>query len=81
MKDKVKEIKKKVEKTEKKTSVLILEKGIDGFINYGADSLAGDMVNQIIPLWESLSQIMVASISTKSLSVRSFIWSMVTAMP
>lgn len=47
MKDKVKEIKKKVEKTEKKTSVLILEKGIDGFINYGADSLAGDMVNQI----------------------------------
>lgn len=47
MKDKVKEIKKKVEKTEKKTSVLILEKGTDGFINYGADSLAGDMVNQI----------------------------------
>lgn len=47
MKDKVKEIKKKVEKTGKETSVLILEKGTDGFINYGADSLAGDMVNQI----------------------------------
>lgn len=47
MKDKVKEIKKKVEKTEKETSVLILEKGTDGFINYGADSLAGDMVTQI----------------------------------
>lgn len=47
MKDKVKEIKKKVEKLEKEPSVLILEKGTDGFINYGADSLAGDMVNQI----------------------------------
>ena len=32
---------------ETKPSVLILEKGTDGFINYGADSLAGDMVNQI----------------------------------
>lgn len=47
MKDKIKEIKKKIEKTGKETSVLILEKGTDGFINYGADSLAGDMVNQI----------------------------------
>ena len=47
MKDKVKEIKKKFEKMGKEPSVLILEKGIDGFINYGADSLAGDMVTQI----------------------------------
>lgn len=47
MKDKVKEIQKKVEKMETKPSVLILEKGTDGFINYGVDSLAGDMVNQI----------------------------------
>ena len=47
MKDKIKKIRKKVEKMETKPSVLILEKGTDGFINYGADSLAGDMVNQI----------------------------------
>ncbi len=47
MKDKVKEIKKKAEKMEAAPSVLILEKGIDGFINYGTDSLAGDMVTQI----------------------------------
>ena len=47
MKDKVKELKKKADKMETVPSVLILEKGTDGFINYGADSLAGDMVTQI----------------------------------
>lgn len=47
MQDKVKEIQKKTEKMETRPSVLILEKGIDGFINYGADSLAGDMATQI----------------------------------
>ena len=47
MKNKVKEIKEKSEKMETAPSVLILEKGMDGFINYGIDSLAGDMVMQI----------------------------------
>lgn len=47
MKNKVKQIKEKSEKMETAPSVLILEKGMDGFINYGIDSLAGDMVMQI----------------------------------
>lgn len=47
MKNRVKEIKEKAETLEKAPSVLILEKGMDGFINYGEDSLAGDMVRQI----------------------------------
>lgn len=47
MKNKVKQIKEKSEKMETASSVLILEKGMDGFINYGIDSLAGDMVMQI----------------------------------
>lgn len=47
MKDTIDSVKEKTESIEDKPSVLILESGKNGFSNYGATSLGGDMVTQL----------------------------------
>lgn len=47
MKDTIASVKEKTESIEDKPSVLILESGKNGFSNYGATSLGGDMVTQL----------------------------------
>lgn len=47
MKDTIDSVKEKTESIEEKPSVLILESGKNGFTNYNATSLGGDMVTQL----------------------------------
>lgn len=47
MKDTINSVKEKTESIEEKPSVLILESGKNGFTNYNATSLGGDMVTQL----------------------------------
>lgn len=47
MKDTIASVKEKTESIEEKPSVLVLESGKDGFTNYNATSLGGDMVTQL----------------------------------
>ena len=47
MKDTIASVKEKTENIEEKPSVLVLESGKDGFTNYNATSLGGDMVTQL----------------------------------
>lgn len=47
MKDTIDSVKEKTESIEEKPSVLILESGKNGFTNYNATSLGGDMITQL----------------------------------